>query len=169
MRQATPLPQSLIRQLTNPAFTKDQFTSTAFVSADEKADFANRVMRFIAKDCPPSEYTYDFHRALTRVFGFSQAMDRSGFWITTFTSGGGVWAFLKQAIERGWQQNEKPGHSYSDVGYLIAARLSETSVLEHYQRAALLETEQVGSDMPRSTPAARRVARQPAPSLSYAF
>ena len=49
------LPAATIRALTIPAFTAAEFTPTQWTSAEDKAKFANALMKFVADEFPPTE------------------------------------------------------------------------------------------------------------------
>ena len=46
------LPAATVRALTMPAFTAAEFTPTQWASAEDKAKFANALMKFIAHEFP---------------------------------------------------------------------------------------------------------------------
>ena len=43
------LPSTIVRALTTPAFEPDHFTATQWSTAEDKAKFANALMKFIAQ------------------------------------------------------------------------------------------------------------------------
>ena len=43
------LPATIVRALTTPAFEPDQFVATKWSTAEDKAKFANALMKFIAQ------------------------------------------------------------------------------------------------------------------------
>jgi hypothetical protein len=50
------LPAATIRALTAPAFTAAEFTPTQWDSAEDKAKFANALMKFIANEFPRQSF-----------------------------------------------------------------------------------------------------------------
>ena len=63
------LPAATIRALTIPAFTAAEFTPTQWASAEDTAQFANALMKFIANEFPRRSFTQSFHRRLSNTFG----------------------------------------------------------------------------------------------------
>ena len=51
------LPAATVRALTIPAFTAAEFMPTQWASADDKAKFANALMKFIAAEFPRQSFT----------------------------------------------------------------------------------------------------------------
>jgi hypothetical protein len=49
------LPAAIVRALLNPAFTAAEFTPTQWDSAEDKAKFANALMKFHRQRVPPPE------------------------------------------------------------------------------------------------------------------
>ena len=56
------LPAATVRTLTIPAFTAAEFTPTQWDSAEDKAKFANALMKFIAHEFPRQSFTKPFYR-----------------------------------------------------------------------------------------------------------
>ena len=46
------LPSTIVRALTTPAFEPDHFTATQWSTAEDKAKFANALMKYIAQEFP---------------------------------------------------------------------------------------------------------------------
>ena len=63
------LPATTVRALTTPAFTAAEFTATNWDSADDKAKFANALMKFIANEFPRQSFTKSLYRRLSNTFG----------------------------------------------------------------------------------------------------
>jgi hypothetical protein len=56
------LPAASVRALTTPAFIAAEFTPTQCDSAEDKAKFANALMRFIAHEFPCQSFTNSLRR-----------------------------------------------------------------------------------------------------------
>ena len=63
------LPAATVRALTTPAFTAAEFAPTQWDSAEDKAKFANALMKFIAHEFPRQSFTKPFYRRLSSTFG----------------------------------------------------------------------------------------------------
>ena len=63
------LPAATIRALTIPAFTAAEFTPTQWASAEDKAKFANALMKFIANEFPRQSFTKPLYQRLSNTFG----------------------------------------------------------------------------------------------------
>ena len=68
------MPASIVRALTNPAFTAAEFSPTQWDSAEDKAKFANALMKFIAGDFPRQSFTKSLYRRLSKSY--------AGKWVT---------------------------------------------------------------------------------------
>jgi hypothetical protein len=67
------LPAATVRALTIPAFTAAEFAPTQLDSAEDKAKFANALMKFIAHEFPRQSFTKPFYRRLSNTFGAHRA------------------------------------------------------------------------------------------------
>ncbi len=74
------MPASIVRALTNPAFTAAEFSPTQWDSAEDKAKFANALMKFIAGDFPRQSFTKSLYRRLSNTFGHIAHCDLEGFY-----------------------------------------------------------------------------------------
>ena len=55
--------------LLRPPFSGNEFTPTKWESSDAKAEFANKLCRFIAADFKEAMFTKTFYRRLSLCFG----------------------------------------------------------------------------------------------------
>ena len=62
------LPAATIRALMNPAFTAAEFTPKQWTSAEDKAKFANALMKFIANEFPRQSFTRSLYQRLSNTF-----------------------------------------------------------------------------------------------------
>jgi len=63
------LPSTIVRALTIPAFEASQFVATQWNSAEDKAKFANALMKFIANEFPQQSFTKTFYNRLSNTYG----------------------------------------------------------------------------------------------------
>lgn len=65
---------------TPPYFDASGFVATQFETTEEKAQFANRLVKLIAGDFKPSLFTKKLYSDLSLSFGFIAHYDRDGFY-----------------------------------------------------------------------------------------
>src|SRR5271166_5969968 len=58
------LPSTIVRALTTPAFEPDHFTATQWSTAEDKAKFANALMKFIADEFPRQSFSKAIYQRL---------------------------------------------------------------------------------------------------------
>ncbi len=63
------LPSTIVRALTTPAFEPDHFTATQWSTAEDKAKFANALMKFIAHEFPRQSFSNALYQRLSNTFG----------------------------------------------------------------------------------------------------
>src|SRR5208337_3713395 len=63
------LSATLMRALTTPAFVAADFVPTQGDTAEQKANFANALLTFVAQDFPRSKFHESFYRRLSNTFG----------------------------------------------------------------------------------------------------
>ena len=63
------LPATIVRALTTPAFEPDQFVATKWSTAEDKAKFANALMKFIAQEFPRPDFSKALYQRLSNTFG----------------------------------------------------------------------------------------------------
>ncbi|MDE1905128.1 MAG: hypothetical protein KGH75_01575 [Rhodospirillales bacterium] len=127
------------RALLRPPFTAAEFTPTQWDTAEAKADFANRLCKFIAADFKQTLFTKSVYRRLSNAFGHIAHYDLHGFYGTFFESSAGKIEFLDQTLHHRCYGD--PSYTFSDVERAIIARLRKTGLLEAYRalRAAEIE------------------------------
>jgi hypothetical protein len=111
--------------MTKPTFTAEQFTATKWDTAEDKAAFANRLIRLIETDFKPTIFTGKFYRRLSMCFGFIANFNQRGFYETHFGDTERKVYFLKALIrdEASFygRPHGDPAWTYSDVEYVIGA------------------------------------------------
>ena len=63
------LPSTIVRALTTPAFEPEHFTATQWSPAEDKAKFANALMKFFADEFPRPGFTKALYQRLSNTFG----------------------------------------------------------------------------------------------------
>jgi len=96
----------------NP-FTADQFTATAFRTAEEKAKFANHFARFVLGGFRSTLFPKWFYQQLSNTFMHIAHCNRGGFWSEWFATPGRQFQFLQRVDQ--YVPCGQPEHTYSDV------------------------------------------------------
>ncbi|PPQ35159.1 hypothetical protein SAMN06265338_1327 [Rhodoblastus acidophilus] len=128
---------ALTRALTTPAFTAAEFTPTKWDSAEQKAEFANALMKFVAQDFPRTKFHNAFYNTLSNTFGHIAHYDHNGFYETFFLSARGKIAFLEQCVN--WPCFGDPTTTYCDVERAVIARLRRANILTLLQSQTTVE------------------------------
>ena len=110
-----------------PGLVAADFVPTQWESAEQKAKFANALLRFIAADFPRSKFHEGFYRRLSNTFGHIAHYNRDQFYDHFFLSAEDKLAFLEQCVT--WPCYGDPTFTYSDVERAIGARLRKSQVL----------------------------------------
>ena len=121
------LSAALTRALTTPAFVAADFVPTQWDTAEQKAKFANALMRFIADDFPRSKFHERFYRRLSNTFGHIANYNSAGFYGRFFLSAEDKLTFLEQCVT--WPCYGDPTFTYSDVERAIGARLRSAKIV----------------------------------------
>jgi hypothetical protein len=119
-------------------FNASQFTPTKWDTAQDKADFANRFVSFVAADFPKDGFTQDFYTRLSMTFGHIAHYNQLGFWEEFFTSTTRKIQFLKITMQHPCYGS--PDYTYSDVEAAIQAHLG-LNWIENYKRKQANEIE----------------------------
>ncbi len=121
------LPAALTRALTTPAFVAADFVPTHWDNAEQKAKFANTLMRFIADDFPRSKFHKAFYQRLSNTFGHIAHCDLVGFYEHFFLTAKGKLVFLDQCAT--WPCHGDPTYTYSAVERAVVARLTQSQIV----------------------------------------
>ena len=121
------LSAALTRALTTPAFVAADFVPTQWDTAEQKAKFANALMRFIADDYPRSKFHESFYRRLSNTFGHIAHYDSARFYEHFFLTAKDKLEFLEQCAE--WPCFGDPAYTYSDVERAVGARLRKSQIV----------------------------------------
>jgi len=121
------LSAALTRALTTPAFVAADFVPTQCDTAEQKAKFANTLMRFIVDDFPRSKFHEAFYQRLSNTFVHIAHYDLVGFCEHFFLTAEGKLVFLDQCAT--WPCHGDPTYTYSDVERAVVARLTQSQIV----------------------------------------
>jgi hypothetical protein len=125
------LPAATVRALTIPAFTAAEFMPTQWASADDKAKFANALMKFIAAEFPRQSFTQPFYRRLSNTFGHIAHGNLTGFYGAFFERDFDKIVFLEQTLS--WPHFGDPTFTFSDVEDAVKRRLRASKVIDIFR------------------------------------
>ena len=125
--------------LLRPLFTASEFTPTEWETAQGKADFGNKLCKFIAADFKQSLFTKALYGRLSNCFGHIAHYNIHGFFETFFQNLTGKIEFLELSLQ--WPCYGDPAFTFCDVERAVIARLRKSGLLESYRalRAAEIE------------------------------
>ena len=142
------LPAATVRALTIPAFTAGEFTPTQWASAEDKAKFANALMKFIAHEFPRRSFTQPFYRRLSNTLGHIAHGSLDGFYGAFFERDLDKLVFLEQTLS--WPHFGDPTFTFSDVERAVKRRLRAAKVSDIFR---LLEADATRRRESRRSPA----------------
>ena len=122
-------------------FEASQFTPTQWSTAEEKAKFANHLMRFIEKDFPQTLFTKTFYNRLMNTFGHIAHYNIAGFWETFFTDTRKKVEFLKQTVHPWTGFCGDQAFTFSDVERAVSERVRASGYLSKYEKQLAVEIE----------------------------
>jgi hypothetical protein len=125
------LPAATIRMLTIPAFTAAEFMPTQWATADDKAKFANALMKFIANQLPRQSFTKPLYQRLSNTFGHIAHTNLEGFYGAFFERDFDKVVFLEQTLN--WPHFGDPTFTFSDVERAIKRRLRAAKVIDIFR------------------------------------
>jgi hypothetical protein len=125
------LPAATVRALLNPAFTAAEFTPTQWASAEDKAKFANALMKFIANDFPRQSFTRSLYQRLSNTFGHIAHTNVDGFYGAFFERDLDKVVFLEQTLS--WPHFGDPTFTFSDVERAVKRRLRAAKVIDIFR------------------------------------
>jgi hypothetical protein len=121
------LPPAIIRSLRIPQLTAADFTPTKFHTAEDKAWFANTLLKFLADDCPRSGFTDRLYVRLSNSFGHIAHYDRSNFFEHFFPDPERRIAFLEETLQ--WPCYGSAEFTFCDVEILVQSRITAANLL----------------------------------------
>jgi hypothetical protein len=127
------------KPLLRPQFTSTEFKATKWDSAEVKAEFANKLCKFIAADFKETLFTKALYSRLSNTFGHIAHYDLRGFYGTFFLDLSAKVEFLEQTLQ--WPCWGDPEYTYSDVERAVQVRLRKSELLTAYRalRIAAIE------------------------------
>jgi hypothetical protein len=125
------IPPATARKLRTPPFEPSTFKPTKCSTTEDKAWFANTLLKFLANDSPQSGFTSPLYRRLSLTFGHIAHMDKFGFYETFFQDDLGKLEFLRQTIQSPFYGD--PHHTFSDAERAIAARVKTSGLIHFYE------------------------------------
>jgi len=125
--------------LVRPLFTIADFVPTKWEGAEIKAEFANKLCRFIAEDFKESLFKNALYHRLHLTFGLIAHYNRDGFYGTYFRDLAGKVAFLEELLQ--WPCFGDPEYTYCDVERAIRQRLRDCDLLNAYRALQAAEIE----------------------------
>jgi hypothetical protein len=125
------LPAATIRALLNPAFTATEFTPTQWASAEDKAKFANALMKFIANEFPRGSFTRSLYQRLSNTFGHIAHGSLDGFYGAFFERDLDKVVFLEQTSS--WPHFGDPTFTFSDVERAVKRRLRAAKAIDIFR------------------------------------
>jgi hypothetical protein len=139
------LPAATIRALMNPAFTAAEFTPKQWTSAEDKAKFANALMKFIANEFPRRSFTRSLYQRLSNTFGHIAHTNVDGFYGAFFERDFDKVVFLEQTLS--WPHFGDPTFTFCDVERAVKRRLRAARVIDTFR---LLEADGASSGRSRA-------------------
>ena len=134
------LTAAIDRALRLPVLEAASFTATRWDSADDKAVFGNKRLRFVAEDFPQSMFTENLYGRLSNTSGHIAHYDRHGFYGTFFTCPADKVQFLRDTLSS-WPCGD-PAWTFCDVERVVMRRLRESGVVRAYEAAHQRDVEQ---------------------------
>jgi hypothetical protein len=108
------------------------YTATKWNTAEDKAKFVKKFIKFVEKDFPQTMFDKKFYARLSMMFGHIAHYDVNGFWKTFFTNATDKIRFLEQTLN--YPCYGDPTYTWSDAEKEIQGLLEEMEVLEKWQR-----------------------------------
>lgn len=125
--------------LLRPAFSGTEFMPTKWDSAGAKAEFANKLCRFMAADFKETLFTKGLYHRLSVCFGHIAHYDSFRFFDHFFRNLQGKVAFLEETLR--WPPCGDPAYTFCDVERGVQARLRSCNLLAAYRALRAAEVE----------------------------
>src|ERR1700733_10963749 len=125
------LPAATVPALTIPTFTAAEFAPTQWDSAEDKAKFANALMKFIAHEFPRQSFTKPFYWRLSNTFGHIAHHNLDGFYGAFFERDADKVVFLEQTLS--WPHFGDPTLTFSDVERAVKRQLRSAKVIDIFR------------------------------------
>jgi hypothetical protein len=125
--------------LVRPPFTAEQFTTTKWDTAADKAAFANTLCHFMAADFRENLFTKKLYRRLSLSFGMIAHYNEFEFYDHFFRDLQGKVAFLEETLS--WRPCGQPEFTFCDVEHAVQVRLSLCDLPGAYRALRAAEVE----------------------------
>jgi hypothetical protein len=125
------LPATIVRALTTPAFQPDQFIATQWSTAEDKAKFANALMKFIAHEFPRPAFSKALYQRLSNTFGHIANYNRDGFYSVFFERDADKMVFLDRTLC--WPCFGDPTYTFCDAERAVQRRLRAANVIKVFR------------------------------------
>ena len=122
-------------------FNATQFKPTQWESAEQKAKFANQMVRFIEGGFKPTLFPKWFYRRLSSCFGHIAHYDQGGFYATWFTTINKQRDFIENMMR--FPCYGDPTFTYSDVERALQAWVFKNKLKEKFDGAVASATEAI--------------------------
>lgn len=132
------IPIATQRALCAPKLDPGAFTPTEWGSSENKAQFGDRLLRFIAEDCPERLFTKALYKRLNLTFGHIAHYSRAGFYDYFFSDRRGRIEFLDQTSS--FRCYGDPAFTFSDLERAVVGRLRRSGILDWQRRLLAQET-----------------------------
>ena len=104
---------------------------TQWSTAEDKAKFANALMKFIAHEFPRQGFTKSLYHRLSNTFGHIAHTNLDGFYCAFFERDADKVVFLDQTLS--WPHLGDPTYTFSDVERAVQRRLRASNVIDVFR------------------------------------
>ena len=115
-------------------FDSSEFTPTKWNTAEDKADFANKLLNFMLTGFLAGRFTEKLYNRLSICFGHISHFDRGGFAETWFDKPESIAAFVNQLVQ--WPCFGDPAFTFSDVEQAIQREIARLNLVQQVNEAA---------------------------------
>jgi hypothetical protein len=115
-------------------FHPSEFVPTKFSTAQDKADFGNTFLHFIESEWARAAFSKSFYNRLSMCFSHIAHGDRTGFYVTWFTSDTDRLEFLRHSLQ--WPCWGDPEYTFCDVERAIQQEIRKRNYLARYELRA---------------------------------
>lgn len=120
-------------------FHESQFTPTQWTTQEDKAKFANDLIRFIQSDFKRTFFTKSLYKRLSSTFGFIAHYNLDGYYNTWFDGTFHQLTFLMRLRDTAIFGD--PAFTYCDVEQVIQAWVQEQGLVDAYHQQYMNDVE----------------------------
>ena len=121
-------------------FDSSEFTPTKWNTAEDKADFANKLLNFMLTGFLAGRFTEKLYTRLSMCYGHIAHFDRQGFSETWFDSPESIASFVNHLMQ--WPCHGDAGYTFSDVERAIQREAARLNLVAKVNEAAARSTQQ---------------------------